>query len=106
MEKNLLIDNTPYLIVGLGNPGPRYAATRHNIGFKVVEEAARRHGLRFSTKQGNAEIAKGQIAGQKVILAKPQTYMNNSGMAVRALASFYKVPNERILIVYDDIALP
>ena len=106
MEKNLPVDNTPYLIVGLGNPGPRYASTRHNIGFMVVDEFARRHRLRFSTRQGNAEIAKGQVAGQKVILAKPQTFMNNSGMAVCALASFYKVPNERILIVYDEIALP
>ena len=106
MEKKLAAVNAPYLIVGLGNPGPRYAATRHNIGFMVVDEAAKRHNLRFSGKQGNAEIAKGEIAGQKVILAKPQTFMNNSGMAVRALASYYKVPNERLLIIYDEIALP
>ena len=106
MEKNHAAGNTPYLIVGLGNPGPRYAATRHNIGFMVVDEAAKRHGLRFSGKQRNAEIAKGEIAGQKVILAKPQTFMNNSGTAVRALASYYKVPNERVLIIYDEIALP
>jgi PTH1 family peptidyl-tRNA hydrolase len=106
MDKTVPAGNPPYLIVGLGNPGPRYAATRHNIGFMVVDEAARRHGLRFSSKQANAEIARGDIAGQKVILAKPQTYMNNSGMAVRALASYYKVPNARIVIVYDEIALP
>jgi PTH1 family peptidyl-tRNA hydrolase len=106
MDKTVPVGNPPYLIVGLGNPGPRYAATRHNIGFMVVDEAARRHGLRFSSKQANAEIARGDIAGQKVILAKPQTYMNNSGMAVRALASYYKVPNARIVIVYDEIALP
>jgi PTH1 family peptidyl-tRNA hydrolase len=106
MEKNLAASNAPYLIVGLGNPGPRYASTRHNIGFMVADEAAKRRNLRFSGKQGNAEIAKGEIAGQKVILAKPQTFMNNSGMAVRALASYYKVPNERLLIIYDEIALP
>ncbi len=94
------------MIVGLGNPGPRYAATRHNIGFMVVDELARKHGLRFSSKQGNAEIARGDIAGEKVILAKPQTFMNNSGTSVRALASYYKVPNEKVLIIYDDIALP
>ncbi len=92
--------------MGLGNPGPRYAHTRHNIGFMVVDEAVRKHGLKFSGKQGNAEIAKGVIAGQKVILAKPQTFMNNSGQAVRYLAGYYKVPNERIVVVYDDIALP
>jgi peptidyl-tRNA hydrolase, PTH1 family len=106
MEKNLAAGNAPYLVVGLGNPGPRYAATRHNIGFMVVDEAARRHGLRFSGRQANAEIAKGEIAGRKVILAKPQTFMNNSGVAVRALASYYKIPNERILLIYDELALP
>ena len=106
MEKNPAAGNAPYLIVGLGNPGPRYAATRHNIGFMVVDEAARRHGLRFSGRQANAEIAKGEIEGRKVILAKPQTFMNNSGTAVRALASYYKVPNDRILLVYDELALP
>lgn len=106
MEKNLAASNTPYLIVGLGNPGPRYAHTRHNIGFMIVDEAAKKHGLKFSGKQGNAEIAKGTIAGEKVILAKPQTFMNNSGQAVRFLAGYYKVPNERVVVVYDDIALP
>ncbi len=63
MEKNPAAGNTPYLIVGLGNPGPRYAHTRHNIGFMIVDEAAKKHGLKFSGKQGNAEIAKGTIAG-------------------------------------------
>jgi PTH1 family peptidyl-tRNA hydrolase len=98
--------DTPYLIVGLGNPGSRYAATRHNAGFRVVDEVARQHGLRFSTKQANAEVARGQIAGTKVILAKPQTFMNLSGQAVRGLANFYKIPTDRILIIYDEIALP
>lgn len=106
MEKNQAASNTPYLIVGLGNPGPRYAHTRHNVGFMIVDEAAKQHGMKFSGKQGNSEIARGEIAGQKVILAKPQTFMNNSGQAVRALSSYYKVPNDRILIIYDEIALP
>lgn len=96
----------PYLIVGLGNPGSRYANTRHNAGFMAVEELARRHGMRFSTKQANAEVARGEIAGTKVILIKPQTFMNLSGQAVRGIANFYKIPSERILIIYDDIALP
>ncbi len=98
--------SSPWLIVGLGNPGPRYANTRHNAGFKALDELARRTGLRFSGKQANAEIARGSIAGQAVILAKPQTFMNNSGQSVSGLARFYKVPHNRLLIVYDDIALP
>jgi peptidyl-tRNA hydrolase, PTH1 family len=98
--------DTPYLIVGLGNPGSRYATTRHNAGFMVVEEVARQHGLRFSTKQANAEVARGEIAGKKVILAKPHTFMNLSGQSVRGLANFYKIPTDRILIIYDEIALP
>jgi PTH1 family peptidyl-tRNA hydrolase len=94
------------LIVGLGNPGSKFAATRHNVGFMVVDEVARRHGLRFSTKHSNAEVARGEIAGTKVILAKPQTFMNLSGHAVRGLAHYYKIPTDRILIIYDEIALP
>jgi PTH1 family peptidyl-tRNA hydrolase len=72
----------------------------------VVEEVARRHGLRFAKGQGNSEVAKGSILGSPVVLAKPLTYMNNSGMAVGAVSRFYRVPIERILVVYDEIALP
>jgi PTH1 family peptidyl-tRNA hydrolase len=92
--------------VGLGNPGRRYASTRHNIGFMAFDLLAKRHGLRFSGKQANAEIARGTIGNTAVILAKPQTYMNNSGLAVGWLARYYKVPMERVLIVYDDFDLP
>lgn len=106
MTQNPPAADTPYLIVGLGNPGSRYVATRHNAGFMVVGEFARRHGLGFSTKQANAEVARGNIGGVKVIVTRPQTFMNNSGQAVRALSHFYKIPTERILIIYDDIALP
>jgi peptidyl-tRNA hydrolase, PTH1 family len=106
MARNPGETNAPFLIVGLGNPGPRYASTRHNVGFLVVDELARRHGLRLSGRQANAHYARGDIAGTKVILAQPQTYMNNSGQAVRALASYYKVPPERVLIIYDEVALP
>jgi len=98
--------NAPWLIVGLGNPGMRFEGTRHNIGFVVVNELAVRNGLRFSGKQGNAEIAKGTIEGQPVILTKPLTYMNNSGQAVGGLARFFKIPHDRVIVVYDDIALP
>ena len=95
-----------YLIVGLGNPGAKYKETRHNIGFQIMNHLAARHGMTFSRKQGNAFIATGRIAGASVVLAKPQTYMNNSGRAVGALKKFYKIPNERIIIVFDDIDLP
>jgi PTH1 family peptidyl-tRNA hydrolase len=95
-----------WLIAGLGNPGPRFAGTRHNAGFMAVDELARRHGIRFSGRQANAEIARGTIDGVAVILAKPRTYMNLSGQAVGALARYYKVPLERVLVVYDDTALP
>jgi len=106
MAENPPSQNTPYLVVGLGNPGPRYARTRHNIGFMVVEEIARRHGLRFSKGQGNSEVARGSVTGNPVVLAKPQTYMNNSGMAVGSVSRFYRIPIERILVVYDELALP
>jgi PTH1 family peptidyl-tRNA hydrolase len=106
MSPNPPFADTPYLIVGLGNPGPRYARTRHNIGFVVVEELARRHGLRFAGGQAHSEVARGAIGDTRMIVAKPQTYMNNSGQAVQGLSHFYKVPKERIIIVYDDFALP
>lgn len=106
MQQNASQENLPLLIVGLGNPGPKYAATRHNVGFMAVDELARRHGLRFSTKQADAEIARGEIEGTRVILARPQTYMNDSGRAVGALARFYKLPADRVVIVYDELDLP
>ncbi len=95
-----------YLIVGLGNPGVRYANTRHNIGFRCVDALAERHGLSFAKRQGKALIASGTIAGRPVLLAKPQTYMNASGESVSALASFYKIAPDRILVIFDDLDLP
>ncbi|MBF6614681.1 MAG: aminoacyl-tRNA hydrolase [Chloroflexi bacterium] len=105
MSQNPL-SNAPYLIIGLGNPGPKYAGTRHNAGFMAVDELARRHNLHFSQKQANAEIARGNINGTTAIVAKPLTYMNLSGNAVGALLRYYKIPLDRLLVVYDDIALP
>jgi PTH1 family peptidyl-tRNA hydrolase len=101
-----MTDNTPYLIVGLGNPGPQYAATRHNVGWMVLDTLAKRHGLEFRQQQAKAVLARGLVAGRPVILAKPQTYMNLSGQAVNALARFYKIPLERVLIIYDELDLP
>jgi PTH1 family peptidyl-tRNA hydrolase len=96
-----------WLIVGLGNPGERYARTRHNIGFEGLDALARRHGLEFRGKRANSLIAEGNIAGQRVALVKPQTYMNLSGQAVSALRGWYKIdPARELLVVYDDLDLP
>lgn len=92
-----------YLIVGLGNPGKKYENTRHNVGFWCVDELARRHNLEFSKTEKKALIADGIIAGQRVMLVKPQTYMNLSGQSVRGLVDFYKIDYEKIIIVHDDL---
>lgn len=95
-----------YLIVGLGNPGPRYEKTRHNIGFRAVERLAQKHGLTFSKIEQRAQVASGTIVGRRVILAKPQTFMNLSGDSVAPLARFYKIEPDHILVVHDDLDLP
>jgi PTH1 family peptidyl-tRNA hydrolase len=95
------------LVVGLGNPGDEYAAHRHNVGFHVVDALARAHGLAFSRdKRARARVAQGRIAQRPVILAKPQTFMNSSGQAVRRLSRSHDIPPGSILVVYDDLDLP
>jgi peptidyl-tRNA hydrolase, PTH1 family len=96
----------PALIVGLGNPGKEYADTRHNVGFRTVEELARRARLTWEKPRLKAEQARGTIAGREVVLAKPQTYMNLSGVSVVQLVRWYKVPLDQLLIVHDDLDLP
>jgi len=94
------------LIVGLGNPGRRYAGNRHNMGFQVLDRLAPAHGQAFGRSQGLALIAPGQIADRPAILAKPQPYMNESGRAVAALVRFYRIDMPNLLVVYDDLDLP
>jgi PTH1 family peptidyl-tRNA hydrolase len=94
------------LIVGLGNPGQRYAATRHNIGFGVVELLAIRAGARFKAHRSRCEIVETRIGATPAVLAKPLSYMNESGGPVNAAARFFKVPVERIVVVHDDLDLP
>ncbi len=94
-----------HLIVGLGNPGAKYARHRHNIGFQVVEQLAARHHLAFDKRQHDAQLAQGTLGGRKVMLAKPQTFMNESGRAVRALVDYYKVGLDELIIVVDDLDL-
>lgn len=95
-----------YLIVGLGNPGPQYARTRHNMGWMVVERLAEGSRLSFDRIQFKARVAAGTVGDRRVVLAKPLTYMNLSGEAVGPLLRFYKIPLEHLLIVYDEIDLP
>lgn len=94
------------LIVGLGNPGKDYVDTRHNVGFRVLDELTRRYGLAFGKTERKSQIASGVIRGRKVILAKPQTFMNLSGEAVRSLVDFYKVELGKIIVVADDLDIP
>ncbi len=95
-----------YLIVGLGNPGREYDHTRHNIGFRCVDALAAAHGLTFSKKQSRALLAEGVIVDQKVLLVKPQTFMNISGEAVSSLLTFFKMPLKKMLIISDDLDIP
>jgi len=94
------------LIVGLGNPGPRYESTRHNAGFLVLDLLADRLGSRFKAHKGRADVVEGRVAGRPVTLAKPKSYMNESGGPVVSIARFYKVPVERIVVVHDELDLP
>lgn len=102
----LELEKPMYLIIGLGNPGPKYANHRHNIGFQIVDLLAQRHNLTFDKKEKKAKVAKGMIGAHKVLLAKPQTYMNDSGQAVRGIVNFYKVPLSHLIIIVDDLDLP
>ena len=95
-----------YIIVGLGNPTSQYARTRHNVGFDAVDVLAERYGISVDTKKYKALYGKGVIEGQKVILAKPQTYMNASGESVRELIDYFKIDEtEELIVMYDDISL-
>lgn len=95
-----------YLIVGLGNPGMKYDATKHNMGFKVIDELVDTYRIPSSGTSLKGMYGKGMIGAEKVILIKPMTYMNNSGECVRAFVDYYKVdPEEELIVVYDDITL-
>ena len=95
-----------FLVVGLGNPGPRYAATRHNIGYAVVDMLALRAGARFKTHKSRCEIAEIRLGGQPVVLAKPMSFMNESGGPVVGAARFFKVDVENIVVAHDELDLP
>lgn len=95
-----------YIIVGLGNPGKDYENTRHNVGFMVIDEAAEKYHISVNEKKHKAIVGKGFIAGQKVILVKPQTFMNLSGESVRDIIDYYKIDEKtELIIISDDISL-
>lgn len=94
-----------YLLAGLGNPGPEYERTRHNVGFRIVEAAGRNWGAEWKPWQKLGEYAKVSVAGHEVFLLKPHTYMNLSGQAVSSLARFYKITPERVVVCFDDVSL-
>jgi len=93
------------LIVGLGNPGPQYAKTRHNAGFMAIDRLAAKHGLSGDRSRFQGLVLDGLIAGERCILLKPMTYMNRSGASVREAANFYKIEPTDVLVVVDDVAL-
>ncbi len=92
-----------YLVVGLGNPEEEYKGTRHNMGFDVVNEIARQYAISLERKKFDAIYEDSVIEGQKVILIKPQTYMNLSGVSVKQFVNFYKIPMEQVIVIYDDM---
>ena len=95
-----------FLIVGLGNPGKEYDGTRHNIGFEAVDYIAEKYNIELNREKFKGVFGEGFINNKKVILLKPTTYMNLSGESVREIVNFYKISNEEIIVMYDDISLP
>lgn len=95
-----------HIIIGLGNPGLRYRTTKHNMGFLAVEQLARDYDIKINKIKFKALIGEGTIGGRKVVLVKPQTFMNLSGECVRELVDWYRLPTENLTVIYDDIDLP
>lgn len=96
----------PFVIVGLGNPGPEYKNNRHNVGFMVLDQIAEQLGERFARVKFESLIAQAHYGDERLVLAKPRSFMNLSGRAVSSLVRFHKLPAERLLLIYDDVDLP
>ncbi|MFD0685158.1 aminoacyl-tRNA hydrolase [Actinomadura fibrosa] len=101
-----MVSTDLWLVVGLGNPGPSYAGNRHNAGFMVLDVLAARAGGRFKSHRSRSDVLEGRLAGARAVLAKPRTYMNESGGPVKALRDFYKAPVERLIVVHDELDIP
>lgn len=95
-----------FIVVGLGNPGPKYDCTRHNAGYMVVDKIGMKNGFKNDRAKFNSLVAEGNIGGHRVLFMKPTTFMNNSGEAVGEAARFYKIPPENVIVISDDISLP
>ena len=95
-----------YCIVGLGNPGRQYEETKHNVGFKVIDRLAEKYDIKVDKFKNKAFVGDGIIRNKRVLLVKPQTFMNLSGESVREIVNFYKIPQERFVVIFDDISLP
>ena len=94
------------VIAGLGNPGNKYENTRHNVGFSTIDLLSSKHGIKVNKLKHKALTGEGTIAGERVLLVKPQTFMNLSGESIRDIAEWYKLPMDNIIIIYDDVDLP
>ena len=94
-----------YVILGIGNPGKKYEGTRHNIGFIALDYMSAHYGIKINKIKHKALIGEGNIAGEKVVLVKPQTYVNLSGESLREVCAFYKVPPEKVIVIHDDVSL-
>ncbi|WP_101835679.1 aminoacyl-tRNA hydrolase [Frankia canadensis] len=103
---NIPTDDGPWLVVGLGNPGPNYAGNRHNAGFMVVDLLAERAGSRLKSHRSRADVAEVRLAGARAVLARPLSFMNLSGGPVGAVRTFYKIDVSRIVVVHDELDIP
>lgn len=95
-----------FVILGIGNPGKKYDGTRHNIGFIAMDYMSAKYGIKINKIKHKSLIGEGNIAGEKVLLVKPQTFVNLSGEALREICSYYKVPAENVIVIHDDVSLP
>jgi PTH1 family peptidyl-tRNA hydrolase len=100
-----LTGESPWLVIGLGNPGAQYAGNRHNIGYLAIDVLARRTGGRFKSHKARADVVEARIAGNRCVLAKPRVYMNESGGPAAGLAKFFKTPLDRIVVIHDELDL-
>ena len=104
IEKKTSTAPISFIIAGLGNPGAKYASTRHNAGFMAIDYAAEKLGVKIDRAKFHSLVGEADIEGVRVLLMKPETYMNNSGTAIAEAASFYKIPPERVLVLHDEIS--
>ncbi|HWP30518.1 MAG TPA: aminoacyl-tRNA hydrolase [Fimbriimonadales bacterium] len=102
-RKRIPIEKPEWVFIGLGNPGTEYEGTRHNVGFEVIDELSKRHGIKLSEWKFQSNYGFGKICGKNVLLAKPMTYMNVSGRAVSSLVKHFSIPFERLVVIYDDM---